>query len=172
MNNVGSFTAGKGSTFIYVKGKVSWVKAVTPNEWNKWSCRLHPDAESLEIIRDLQAEGIKNVIKKDDDGYYTTFSRPCEVELRKGVKVGVTPPEVVDGNGAPMEHVAIGNGSDGTLKLEIYSHSTPGGGRAKAARWAALRIDNLIPFNRDTDYPDEARKELSEGLREQPAPLF
>lgn len=167
-----SFSRGKGSVDVYVKGKVSWVKAVTPNEWNKWTLCLHPDNESLEILRDLQAEGMKNVIKKDEDGYYIRFSRPCEVELRKGVKTGVTPPEIVDVNGAPMENVAIGNGSDGTVKLEVYVHPTPGGGKSKAARWAALRVDNLIPFNRDTDYPDQDRKDVSEGLREQPAPLF
>ena len=84
----------------------------------------------------------------------------------------VTPPEIVNADGSPLEGVAIGNGSDATMKLEVYSHGTPGGGRAKAARWAALRIDNLIPFNRDTDYPDQDRKAVSEGLREQPAPLF
>lgn len=167
-----SFTRGKGSEDVYVSGKISWVRAITPNEWNKWTICLHPDAASLEIIRDLQAQGIKNVIKKDEDGYYVRFSRPCEIELRKGQKTGVTPPEVVNSEGAPMEDVAIGNGSDGTIKLEVYQHGTPGGGKAKAARWAALRIDNLIPFNRDTDYPDADRKAVSEGLREQPAPLF
>lgn len=169
-----SFSRGKGSEDVYVKGKVSWVKAVQPNQWDKWQVTLHPDAESLEVIRDLQSQGIKNVIKKDDDGYYVAFSRPTTIELRKGVLTGVTPPEVVDANGAPMENVAIGNGSDATVKLEVYSHPTPTGGRAKAARWAALRIDNLIPFNRDTDYPDadQSRKEVSEGLREQPTPLF
>lgn len=167
-----SFTRGKGSEDVYVKGKVSWVKAVTPNDWDKWTVTLHPDAESLEVIRELQADGIKNRMKKDDDGYFIQFSRPTTIELRKGVKTGVTPPEVVDSNGAPLEGVAIGNGSDATVKLEVYSHPTPGGGRAKAARWAALRIDNLIPFNRDTDYPDQDRKEVSEGLREQPQPLF
>lgn len=167
-----SFTRGKGSEDVYVKGKVSWVKHLTPNQWDKWSVTLHPDAASLEIIRDLQAEGVKNVIKKDEDGYFVQFSRPCTIELRKGVKSGVTPPEVVDTNGSPMDGIAIGNGSDATVKLEVYSHATPTGGRAKAARWAALRIDNLIPFNRDTDYPDEGRKEISEGLREQPQPLF
>lgn len=167
-----SFTRGKSSEDVYVKGKVSWVRAVVPNDWDKWTITLHPDAESLEIIRDLQAKGIKNRMKKDDDGYYIAFSRPTMIELRKGVKTGVTPPEVVDANGAPLEGVAIGNGSDATVKLEVYQHNTPGGGKSIAARWAGVRIDNLIPFNRDTDYPDEDRKAVSEGLREQPAPLF
>lgn len=166
------FTYGKNAEFIYIKGKVSWVRNITPNQWDKWSITVHPDAEGLEAIRDLQAQGIKNVIKKDEEGYYCAFSRPTSVTIRKGFTTGVTPPEVVDADGNPMENTPIGNGSDGTVKLEIYSHPTPTGGRAKAARWAALRIDNLIPFNRDTDYPDPARKELSDGLKEQPAPLF
>ena len=166
-----SFSRGGNSEDVYVKGKISWVRHITPNKWDKWSVTLHPDAESLEKIRDLQSEGIKNVIKKDDDGYYVAFSRPTTIELRKGQVTGVTPPVVTHVDGTPMEGVAIGNGSDGIVKLEVYTHPTPNGGRAKAARWAALRIDNLIPFNTETQYT-EGEKELVSGLKEQPEPMF
>lgn len=166
-----SFSRGQASEDVFVSGKISWVKHITPNKWDKWSVTLHPNAESLEKIRDLQSEGIKNVIKKDDDGYFVQFSRPTTIELRKGTVTGVTPPVVTNADGTPMEGVAIGNGSDGTVKLEVYSHPTPSGGRAKAARWAALRIDNLIPFNTETDYSAGAR-ELASGLKEQPEPMF
>jgi hypothetical protein len=157
---------------VYLQGKVSWVKYVTPDPmYNKWSLTLHPTPESLEKIRELQAEGVKNLVKKDEDGYYVSFSRPTERKM-KGKIIGMTPPVVLNKEGIPLEGVAIGNGSDGTVKLEVYSHGTPSGGKAKAARWAGLKLDNLIPFNKDTDFPDPAMKEQAEGLDEQPQQIW
>lgn len=167
----------KGSEYVYVKGKVSWVKYVTPDQmYNKWSVTLHPDEESIKAIQSLQMDrGIKNQFKKDEDGYYIQFSRPIE---RKGkskdgrtISIPMSPPVVLDEKGQPMENVPIGNGSDATIKLEIYSHPTPSGGRAHAARWAAMKLDNLIPFNKDTDFPNAEMKEQAEGLDGQ-QPLF
>lgn len=157
---------------VYLKGKVSWVKYITPDPmYNKWSVTLHPDADSLEKIRELQAEGVKNVLKKDEDGWYLSFSRPATRTI-KGKIVGMTPPVVQNAEGVPLDGVAIGNGSDGTVKLETYMHNTPSGKKAKAARWAGLRIDNLIPFNKETDYPSAEVKEQTEGLDEQPKPIW
>lgn len=162
----------KGSDTVYIQGKVSWVKYVTPDPmYNKWSVQIHPNAEGVEKIRELQTEGVKNQFKKDEDGYYINFSRPTDRKI-KGKVVGMTPPVVLNSDGVPMDGVAIGNGSDATLKLEIYSHPTPSGTKAKAARWAGLKIDNLIPFNKDTDFPDPAQKEQAEGLDEQPQQIW
>lgn len=162
----------KGSDSVYIQGKVSWVKYVTPDPmYNKWSVQIHPNQEGIEKIRELQTEGVKNQFKKDEDGYYINFSRPTERKI-KGKIVGMTPPVVLNQDGTPMDGVAIGNGSDATLKLEIYQHPTPSGSKAKAARWAGLKIDNLIPFNKDTDYPDPAMKEQAEGLDEQPQQIW
>lgn len=162
----------KGSDTVYIQGKVSWVKYVTPDPmYNKWSVQIHPNQEGIEKIRELQTEGVKNQFKKDEDGYYINFSRPTERKL-KGKIIGMTPPVVLNQDGTPMDGVAIGNGSDATLKLEIYSHPTPSGSKAKAARWAGLKIDNLVPFNKDTDFPDPAMKEQAEGLDEQPQQIW
>lgn len=163
----------KGSDYVYIKGKISWVKYITPDPtYNKWSITVHPDEESMKIVQQLQMDkGIKNQFKKDEDGYYIQFSRPTDRKI-KGKIVGMTPPVVVDPEGKPIEGVAIGNGSDGTVKLEIYQHPTPSGGKAHAARWAGLRVDNLIPFNKETDYPTDEQKEQAAGLDEQPKPLF
>ena len=81
------------SEYVYLKGKASWVRADAINERGKWSMMLHPDNESLEIIRGLQAEGCKNVIGKDDDGYNIRLSRPAEVKFRGSLK-GMTPPQI------------------------------------------------------------------------------
>jgi hypothetical protein len=133
---------------------------------------VHPNNESLEKIRELQAEGLKNIIKKDDDGYLVTFSRPVQKTIN-GVVRGYTPPVVLNKDGTPFVHgdVQIGNGSDGTVKLEVYQHKTPGGGKAKAARWEALRIDNLVPFKKERDFPADQQKSMA-GLEDQPEQLF
>jgi len=162
----------RGSDTVYIQGKVSWVKYVTPDPmYNKWSLQVHPNAEGIETIRELQTQGVKNQFKKDEDGYYINFSRPTERKI-KGKIIGMTPPVVLNSEGVPLDGVAIGNGSDGTVKLEIYSHPTPSGTKAKAARWAGLKIDNLVPFNKDTDFPDPAQKEQAEGLDEQPQQIW
>lgn len=155
----------------YVQGKLSWVKIVVPDTmYDCWSLTLHPTPDSLEKIRDMQAEGLKNVIKKDDDGYYTKFRCPTKRLRKDGTMWTFEAPKVVDKDGVPMDGNIIGNGSDGTVKLEVYQHKTPGGGQAIAARLTGLRVDNLVPFNPDSDYTEEQKKEL-DGLRGQ-APLF
>lgn len=158
------------SEYIYVKGKGSWVRLVKPDQWECWSVVLHPDAESLEIVRGLQAEGMKNTLRKDDDGYYTKFRRPVSKKIGNIVKT-FKPPEVIDKDGRPMDGLKIGNGSDLTLKLEVYQHSTPGGGKAKAARLESVRVDNLVEFNPSTDFNQEEAQSVS-GLKDQPVPLF
>lgn len=157
----------KGKTdFVFLQGKVAWFRSDVPNNWNKYSCQLHPDAKSLEIIRDLQAKGLKNMLKKDEDGYFINISRPVTKEFSSGKMVTFTPVEVFDKEGNPY-HGTVGNGSDATLKIEVYEHSTPGGGKAVAARWVSARIDNLVPFNPGTDMT-EREAVAAEGLSTQP----
>lgn len=147
--------------FVYLQGKTKWFRPNQLNDWGKWSHVIYPNAESLEKIRELQAEGVKNVIKKDDDGYFVSIGRPSEIRRKtaSGVKiVGLKQPEVVDRDGQPNQNMSVGNGSDITTKCEVYSHGTPGGGKAKAMRWLSTRIDNLIPYEPTRDFDkDEAR---------------
>ena len=157
--------------YIYVSGKGSWVRAVKPDQWDCWSATIHPDAKSLELIRDLQAEGMKNTLKKDDDGYFTKFRRPVQKKTRDGRIMTFTPPEVIDKDGRPFDGSTIGNGSDITLKLDVYEHGTPGGGKAKAARLEAVRVDNLVPFNPDTDFSEDEAEKVA-GLKDQPEPVW
>lgn len=160
-----------GTEYVFVRGKLSWVRTTQPNEWGKWTCTIHPDNASLETIRELQGQGVKNVLKKDDDGYFTTFSRPTQ-KMMKGKVVGLTPPEVLDKEGKPLaKDILVGNGSDGIVKLEVYSHGTPGGGKAKAARLMAIKVENLIPYTVDKDF-SAGQKETVAGLNEQPETIF
>jgi len=155
---------------VYIQGKVSWFRPKVPNKWNKWSTQIHPNDKGLEIIRELQAQGVKNQLKKDNDGYYTSFSRPVTKETSTGKILSFTPVEVFDKDGNKYDG-NVGNGSDVTLKLEVYQHATPGGGKAKAIRWVSARIDNLVPFESSRDLND-FEKEAAEGLKDQPEQLF
>lgn len=161
-----------GTEYVFIQGKLSWVRVQQPNEWGKWTVQIHPNNEGLEKIRELQGEGVKNVLKKDDDGYYTTFSRPTQ-KMIKGKVVGLAPPEILQADGkTPLVGVLVGNGSDGVVKLETYYHGTPGGGKAKAARFLSLKIDNLIPFELKRDFT-AGQQEVVAGLAEQkPEQLF
>jgi hypothetical protein len=155
----------------FVKGKTKWFRHDVPDrEYQKWSHVLYPDPDSLEKIRDWQAQGMKNVLKKDEDGWNISFSRPVS-KVYGGNVTTFQPPLVVDAEGKPLRNVSIGNGSDVTTKLEIYSHKTPGGGKAIAARWESTRIDNLVPYEGTRDF-DEGDALQAKNLMEQPAPLF
>lgn len=168
--------------YVYLKGKVKWFRASKPDDWGNWKTDLYLVPESLEKVRELQTassgvSGIKNTLKKDEEGYFITLRRPTAKTIR-GKLVGFTPPEVLDGTktlpdgtNPPLGEVAVGNGSDVTIKLSVYQHGTPGGGKAKACRWEAARIDNLVPYEGKSDFT-EGEKEQIEGLSEQPAPLF
>lgn len=158
------------TSFIFIQGKVSWFRASTTNKWNKYSVQIHPTPKDLEVIRDLQGEGLKNVIKKDEDGYFCNFTRPVSKEFKSGKIITFSPVEVFDKDGVPYLG-PVGNGSDATLKIEVYEHETPGGGKAKAARWVSARIDNLVEYNVDKD-GDEEQKEALAGLKGQPQQLF
>ena len=140
------------SQLVDVHGKLKYIHAVSFNKYDKWSVTFYPDAKSLEVIRELQAEGVKNVMKKDDDGYFIQFSRE-PTKLIRGKVIAFAAPKVIDKDGKPFDGNRIGRGSDATIRLDVYSHATPNGGRAKAARWDSIRIDNLIPFDIDKDMP-------------------
>lgn len=169
------------SKSIYLSGKVKWARVHKPDTAfgnTKWSILLYPDTASLDKIRELQAQGLKNVLKKDEDGYNMTFSRPTEKTFR-GVKTALTPPEILDaskplpgGGYAPLKE-EVGNGSDVTVKLAYYDYPVPAspGKRGVAVRFESLRVDNLIPFQKTADFPEERRK-LVEGLVDQPPMEF
>lgn len=160
---------------ITLQGKTKWHSITKINDYGKWTQAFYPNAVALETLRELQAEGVKNQIKKDDDGYYTYLSRPTSKEMKdkNGVKklVRFDPPRVVDKDGQPMDNTPVGNGSDVTVLLEVYTHGTPNGGKAKAIRWEATRIDNLVPYERDS-FPEEEQAGQALLSETKPETLF
>ena len=158
--------------YVYFKGKGSWFQHLfqLDEEYSKWHVTLHFTPESLEEFRALK---LKTHLKKDDDGYFSKLSRPSRKVLRSGKEIVFTPPKIFDKDGMPMINGSlIGNGSDITVKCELYQYTAPGGKeKANAIRLESVRIDNLIPYEPKKDYTKEEAK-AADGLTSQPAPLF
>jgi hypothetical protein len=142
------------NTFEKLKGSFHYMRAVTaekspftkqgePDKF-AWKTMFRPDQASLMKIMDLQSKGVKNKLSKDEDGYYTNFSRPTEVKGRAGL-MKLDPPKVYGADGTtPIDADTVGNGSEGELTVELYEHKTPNGGKAHAARFYAATITKLV----------------------------
>src|SRR5690349_12577378 len=143
------------SEFVYFKGKTKWFRAENPDTMfdpPRWKHVLYPDEESLKKFRLLQEKGIKNHLKKDDDGYFFNLSRPTFYEA-KGRPVALNRPKVMNADGS--EFVGqVGNGSDVTSKCEVRSYKLKTGKWGCSVRWDSSRIDNLVPYEPKRDFFD------------------
>lgn len=159
--------------YLFLQGKAKWVRHTLPDPWGNWKLDLYMTPESLETFKKVQAElGLLNRLKQDEDGEFGTFKRPIEKQRRDGKKFGFAPPEVLQADGkTPLRDTLVGNGSDVTAKIELYQYNKPGGGKGWATRWAALRVDNLVPFDGHRDFDGDAQKQV-EGLDTAPEHLF
>ncbi len=159
--------------YVYFKGKGSWFQNLFILDTKfepQWRIKCHLTADSVE---DFKALKTKTHLKKDDDGYFTNFTRKARKITRTGKELIFEAPGVFDKDGIPMgKESRIGNGSDITVKCELYQYTPPGEKEPKnAIRLASVRIDNLIPYEAGKDYTAEQAKQ-AEGLTSQPAPLF
>lgn len=162
--------------YRYFQGKCKWARLQgPPDKYGHWSIVLYPNPTSLDEINALKEgpEGIKNVLGKDEDGYFITFRRPQQKTF-KGKVQGFAAPEVIKADNTPLKESLIGNGSDVTVKVEVYTYNVPAsnGKKAKATRLMSVRVDNLIPYIINRDFTVDQEKQVR-GLDEQPAqPLF
>lgn len=154
---------------VFLKGKIKWANSLfTPDTMYepKWQAKLYLDDESVEIIRELQSLGLMNKISKDDDGWYTSVSRPTQ-KMFKGVLTPLTPPVIEDNEGNLITQNIIGNGSDVICKMEVYNYKPQGGNRRKVAyRLASVKVVNLIRYEREADMSDSNKRQTA-GITEQ-----
>lgn len=147
---------------VFWSGKVSFVNSATPDKFGRYGCKFHPNTSAYTEIMKLKQEGIMNVVKKDDDGYYINISRPSQMVSKSGRVVALAAVELYDADGKTPYHGEIGNGSDATLKVEVRRYKNPMGREGVAIRLVSIRLDNVIPITAD-DFPP-ARKKIQEGL--------
>lgn len=154
------------ATEEFIQGKVKFINLKHLGKFNKWGVTLYLDAPSILIVKKLIEDGIKNELKKDEDGYYITFSRPPELRLRDGRRTVMTPPTLIDKDGMAIDTI-VGPGSDVGVKLEIYGGKTPQGGNYKAARLAGVKLYNHVPYDPTTSENKFERRTVS-GFDKQP----
>lgn len=145
-----------------LEGMFNWMKYLHLNKYGNWSVQFYPKPPSLDKINEWIKEGAKNQLKKDDDGYYTTFTR-------RPSKYVVTPPEVIDKDRKPIP-IGVGNGSTGILKIEKYWYNiggVPGAGKAPGLRWTGAKVLELVPWDPNKDYEKDGPEERAvRGLPE------
>lgn len=133
------------SDVVYVTGDLYWARTQAPetDPWGNtgWKIAVYPDKESLTVVMDMQASGIKNILKKDDRGYYINFKRPSVDKKGKTY----APPEVVDAEGKPVTDL-IGNGSKGVVKLSLRTFALKTGGKGAAAILDKIKVTELVPY--------------------------
>lgn len=145
INDTRIYDLSKDGTLVKFKGKITWVQLVDPNRFGNWSLNLYPDNESLERLRELQ---LKNVFKKDDDGWYLQISRPTFIEFSKGVKTAVTPPKIRMSDKSPVTE-RVGDGSDVEVTCELRKYKVPNSERyANSIRLYGVTVENLVPSTR------------------------
>lgn len=163
------------SEFIYLTGKAKWARLDRPDDKFAnppvWSIQLYMDDKTYQEFSKIKEEkGLLNVIKKDDDGYNVLLKRPTS-KLMRGKLVPFSAPEVLEQDGkTPLRSALVGNGSDVTCKVEMYSYNKPTGGKGHAIRLMSVRVDNLIPYNAQRDFePDSQAERNVRGFDQQPA---
>lgn len=163
---------------VYIQGKAKWAKLVTPDtKYNCWSVVVYPNEESMKILNELKAgkddtSGILNPIKKDDDGYFITLKRPIQ-KLMAGKVTSFSPPIIVEADGENLlRNALIGNGSDITVKVQVYIYNKPAGGKGTAMRLESVRVDNLVPFEMKKDFDKDQQRQVSGVAEAPPQPLF
>lgn len=119
-----------------LEGKMDWIKCHPdfPEEFDgkqTWSVTLHPTRESLDEVRDMQAEGIKNVVKKGTEpgDYYVKFSRKV-AKINKAGKVTerFEAPKVYMPDGSLFDNKKmLGNGCEGYIEVDFYQGVTTKG---------------------------------------------
>lgn len=156
---------------VFIDGVFSWARLVTPEEFEGerfWSITVHPTNESLEKVRELQARGIMNKMKKNDDGYYVRFKRNC-FGKKKGVPFAMEPPKVFNKEKQLIDGMKVGNGTSGTIKLDCYGGDKPR--KYFAARLDSIMVDELKEWQEDKDLSAVDRSR-AEGLEERPSNVW
>lgn len=160
--------------YEFFQGKGKWARLDVPDTKfdlaGRWSIVQYLNNEGINKFLDLKKLGLKNQLKKDDDGTLVTWARPCQKMIRGKLKA-FEPVQIVDKEGRPMPRTTqIGNGSDVTCKIEIYFYNTPQKVEACAARLVSVRIDNLIEYTKEDLTPNQEK--AVKGLEDQPEQLF
>jgi hypothetical protein len=146
------------SKTVTLKGKVKWAYTTRLDNFGNYSIKLYPTEESLNLFHTLK---LKNGVKEDEDGKFITLRRPPQKKIGKKI-VDFGPPKVFLG-GEKFEEI-IGDGSDVTVDLEVYSYGDKGDnpyGAGVGSRLEAITVDYVVPYvKKDGSSKDELDEEI------------
>lgn len=127
------------SRTIYLVGTCAWAKLKTPDpKYGHYSIDLYPSEKSWEIF---DSSGMQLTKRTSENGEYISLRRPAQ-KLIKGELVDFGPPKLLDKHNEPMDKL-VGNGSEVTVKVQVYDTLTKGVGH----RLESVRVENLITYN-------------------------
>lgn len=162
---------------IFIRGKLRYARVFQLNKYGKWSFDLYPfPGEDTEKLRELKDRyKVKNYLRQDDDGYYMSMQRPPQKDMGKGLRkrtVPLAPLQVLDANRTdehghpqPLVEQAIGDGTDATVKIELYNFKTAEGEIAFAIRPVGILVHNLVEWKAAEHFNEEEMEQIS-GLKE------
>lgn len=131
---------------VTIEGELWYVRVYEPetDPWDntKWNLTIYPDKDSMNTVMDLQAQGVRNKIRKDARGYNISYSRPQKV----GQQI-LLPPKATLPDGTPLGDQMVGNGSKGKVTLEIREF-TRQGMKSVAARLDSIQFTDFIPYEK------------------------
>jgi len=147
------------SKIIYLSGIANWAHRLFDFDEYRgkkfWSLSLLPDPASVNIIKKhMPSKKLK--VNKDDGTVSVTLRRNVDKpwKLKPGEDPEFTPPVIIDKDGNEWnDRGIIGNGSEVTVKLEVYQ--TPNG---EGSRIESVRVDDWVKYGvEDGPEPDEDR---------------
>lgn len=133
------------SKYIFLSGKAKWAKLDKPDaKYGYYGINLYMDEESEGVFKE---SGLTLRTKEDEEGKFVTFRRDPEKlfeDMEEKPRKLIFDPETKEY--LPLQE-AIGNGSLVTVKVEVYETKKYGMGH----RLEAVAVDNLVPYNDDTE---------------------
>lgn len=114
------------------------------------------DAEEYLNGKGIPTDGMMgNLLKRrtDKEGNKVVVYKITRPHLEPNFEDPVLgPPEVIDSDGDPWnEEILIGNGSEVTVKLDVWL-----GTKAKKVRWEGMRVDSLVEYEAPEGSWDDA----------------
>ena len=141
---------------IYLSGKGMWMHRLFEIDDFKgrkfWSMNLYPDPKSLKALKE---GNFLLKIRRNDEGEYAVFRRYLlkPWKLKADEPATFDPPVVLDSEGEPWPAARIiGNGSEVTVKLEMF----PSGNDGFGTRLEGLKVNYWVEYKAPEEEAGEA----------------
>ena len=123
---------------MYMQGKSYWARVHKPDEkYNRYTLDFYPDEASWKAYK---SSGLQLKERESEHGTYVKLVVPAARMTKKGDVIKATV-EVLDEDNQPTTE-NIGNGSEVTVKIEVFDTE-----KGPGHRLLAVRADKLVEYN-------------------------